>query len=811
MAFWMALLVSLAMTVVGELLRPKQKPQNAQASGLDDFDLPTAEEGRSIPIFAGKVKINGPNVVAYGDLESLALTRKVKTGMFSSTRQTYAHRYFLGLQCALAHGREDLDVHEIHFGDEMPKHTRTDEGNGVIRFDFDDEDMFGGDEKEGGISGTLRFYCGTDTQPASSYLASLIGETAPAYRGLCHAVMEKMYLGTSHYIKPISFIVSSYPNQLGVADDMHKIGEDANPICFIYEILVNAVWGVGLSGSDINQTQWRAVARTIHDEGYGVSLLYNGASSAREVIEDILRHIDGVIYSDPETGLISIRLARADYNIDDLPVYGPEDFIGGINFSRPSWLDTKNTVKASYVDRAADYTTAVVSQQDLANVHQRGGEVVVEDLDFTGFSSYNPAALAVARALKTLSYPLARLSGSLTRKAWAIKPADVFVLHWPELGIESVVMRVNSVRYGGVRDNTVSIEAVEDIFSISDVAYVQPPASGWVNPLVPPVPMAAQAAAEMPYGMEPSEGSIIGTFGARMGGLDEGYKIVSDRSSPYNDFQERSLVTVFTPVATLSNPYPASAAAFDAAGFQIEGLRGQPDSGSLEFARIVSAAGEEWIGYEAIAGNLVTRVYRGVFDTVPLDHNAGATIYFATSGYGRENDGSPYMAGETVHLRLLPFNPRGTLAESEAANLVVSTSSRGSRPYPPGRIRVDGVHPLEAGPIEGTFAVSWAHRSRLHPTMLSQDDLSVEPEPGTTYTVYARRADTGALLASDTGNMTSASITLDYEGTVRIEIEADRDGLKSLNRQTFEVEYTGEGPNNVDVDEAEYILDGGGA
>lgn len=809
MAFWMALLVSLAMTVVGELLRPKQKPQNAQASGLDDFDLPTAEEGRSIPVFAGKVKITGPNVVAYGDLESLALTRKVKTGLFSSTRQTYAHRYFLGMQCALAHGRDDLDIHEIHFGDAMPNHTRTDEGEGVIRFDFDDEDMFGGDEKEGGVSGTMRFYCGADTQPASGYLASLIGESAPAYRGLCHAVMEKMYLGTSHYIKPISFVVSSYPNQLGVADGKHKIGDDANPICFIYEILVNAVWGVGLSGTDVDLPQWRAVAEKVHGEGYGVSLLYNGASSAKEVIEDILRHIDGVMYSDPETGLIAVRLARADYDVESIPVYGPEDFIGGINFARPSWMDTKNTVKASYVDREADYTTAVVSQQDLANVHQRGGEVVVEDLDFTGFSSYDPAALAVARALKTLSYPLARLSGSLTRRAWAIKPADVFVLHWPELGIESVVMRVNSVRYGGIRDNTVSIEAVEDIFSISDVAYVQPPPSGWVNPLVPPVPMAVQAAAEMPYGMEPSEGSIIGTFGARMGGLDEGYKVLSDRAAPFNDFQERALVTVFTPVATLSNDYPVGGA-FDAIGFQFDGLRGRPDSGSLEFARVVSGAGEEWIGYEGLQGNMVTRVYRGVFDTVPLDHNAGATVYFATAGYGRENDGSPYTGGETVHVRLLPFNPRGTLPEGEAALVVVPTSNRGSRPYPPGRIRVDGVHPLEAGPIEGTFAVSWAHRNRLHPTMLTQDDLSVDPEPGTAYTVYAYAAG-GALLAAGSGNMTSASVTLAYEGTVRIEVESERDGLKSLNRQVFEIDYAGEGPNQVTVDEAEYILDGGGA
>ena len=61
MGFFVALLVSLALTVVGELLRPKQKPDNAKASGLDDFSIPTAEEGRQIPLWVGKVKIDGSN------------------------------------------------------------------------------------------------------------------------------------------------------------------------------------------------------------------------------------------------------------------------------------------------------------------------------------------------------------------------------------------------------------------------------------------------------------------------------------------------------------------------------------------------------------------------------------------------------------------------------------------------------------------------------------------------------------------------------------------------------------------------------
>ena len=602
MGFWLALVVSLVMTVVGELLRPKQKPPNAKASGLDDFDIPTAEEGRSIPIFCGKVKVNGPNVVAYGDLESLALTKKVKTGMFSSTRQTYAHKYYLGMQMVVAHGDDSVQLHEVHFGDSMPRHTRTVEPNGCIRLDFDDDDFYGGNEKEGGISGTLRFYIGNDVQTANAYLVNITTGTPQAYRGLAHAVFEKMYLGTSQYIKTVSFIVSRYPNGLGVPGGKHKIGDDANPLCFIYELLTNAVWGVGLQGSDIDLVAFRAVAEKVYEEGYGVSLLYNGSSSAKEVISDILRHIDGIMFSDPETGLVSVRIARKDYDQGAIPVYGPDDFLDGINFARPSWLDTKNVVKSTYVDRDALYTTAVVSQQDLANITQRGGEIAVEEIDFTGFSTYAPAALATARALKTMAYPLARMTGELDRRAWKTKPGDVFLLNWPELGIEGVVFRVNTVRYGGIDKNTVGVEAVEDIFSISDVAYVQPPPSGWVDPLRPPEPMLVEQIVEMPFGMEPVEGSMVGTFGYRSNGIDEGYAVASDRTSPFTLFEERTRVQVFTPYATLAAAYPATNVTVDAGGFPVMGLRGAPDRDAQEFALIISGAGEEWVAYTGMSG-----------------------------------------------------------------------------------------------------------------------------------------------------------------------------------------------------------------
>lgn len=46
------------------------KPSHSQPIGLAQFNVPTAEEGRSIQVLFGKRYIGGPNVVWYGDLKS---------------------------------------------------------------------------------------------------------------------------------------------------------------------------------------------------------------------------------------------------------------------------------------------------------------------------------------------------------------------------------------------------------------------------------------------------------------------------------------------------------------------------------------------------------------------------------------------------------------------------------------------------------------------------------------------------------------------------------------------------------------------
>lgn len=57
--------------VVAAAVKPKIQEQ--QPASLGDFQAPTAEPGRPIPVIFGTVYLQSPNVVWYGDLGYVAV------------------------------------------------------------------------------------------------------------------------------------------------------------------------------------------------------------------------------------------------------------------------------------------------------------------------------------------------------------------------------------------------------------------------------------------------------------------------------------------------------------------------------------------------------------------------------------------------------------------------------------------------------------------------------------------------------------------------------------------------------------------
>jgi hypothetical protein len=208
------------------------------------------------------------------------------------------------------------------------------------------------------------------------------------------------YVGTSPYIKNVAAIVKPCPNGLGLGDGHHDISGDANPACMIYELLTRplAKNGLGLSEGLIDLESFREAGDTLAQEGLGLSMAVDQATSCKNLIGNILQHIDAAVYQEPSTGLLVLKLIRFDYSVNELPVLDTSNCVVK-SYARPSWSDLKNTVRVKYVDRADGFTEKTVQAQDLAAIEISSGEVSIHEVDLPGLTNATNAQQAVARLL----------------------------------------------------------------------------------------------------------------------------------------------------------------------------------------------------------------------------------------------------------------------------------------------------------------------------------------------------------------------------------------------------------------------------
>lgn len=71
---WWFIVIFVVALVVGYALTPKARA--TPPPGLSQIQAPTAEEGREIAVLFGTKDVQGPNVVWYGDLRTVAIKKK---------------------------------------------------------------------------------------------------------------------------------------------------------------------------------------------------------------------------------------------------------------------------------------------------------------------------------------------------------------------------------------------------------------------------------------------------------------------------------------------------------------------------------------------------------------------------------------------------------------------------------------------------------------------------------------------------------------------------------------------------------------
>jgi len=193
--------------------------------------------------------------------------------------------------------------------------------------------------------GAMRFYFGTDDQPADATVAALIGDATlnSPLKGLCCVVFDDCCVDTYNRLPTMSFVLRRTPTI--VFSDKHIIQVlDYNPMHAIWYWL--SILG-RLPETWLHSADFASVALTLYEENRGISALLNQQQSLETYIETVNAHIDAILRYGCD-GAFHPKLIRDDYDLDDLETIDETMLLDKPEFSRGSWIGTINEVKVQY-------------------------------------------------------------------------------------------------------------------------------------------------------------------------------------------------------------------------------------------------------------------------------------------------------------------------------------------------------------------------------------------------------------------------------------------------------------------------------
>ncbi len=659
----------------------------------------------------------------------------------------------------------------------------------------DAPNLFGGDKGEGGIQGRFDLMMGDEDQPANpSLVAALGGGMVPNFRGFAGFFYSGLVTSMNPYPKPWEMLVYRrtsdwdggvwYPETcaINLADGQVRA---MNPAHMLYEIYTNRENGLGLDRAMLDDAAFRSAALKLYNEGFGLCLGWKrSAGTLADFRDQITDHIGAYCGPDRNTGLITLKLIRDDYNVEDLPLFDEdsgllsiEDDETGSAVLAPSQLYVEFTDAITGETRRARAVNPAIAQVQ--------GGPSSETKSYPGLPTGDLAARVVQRDMRVKASILRKYKVKLDRRGANIGPADAFRIRSLKRGIAEVVVRAGRIEDGTLANGAITITCLQDVFGLPSSSFVAVPPSGYVPPDRTPYAPILRRLMEVPYRelaglIDQANLELVdvtaawaASLAARPSGLSLSYSLMT-RPGTSGAFTDRGTAD-WCPTALLVAALPASA------GPNVVTVTAALD---LDQVAVGQAAllDDEIVRVDAInlTASQVT-LARGCADTVPAQHAAGARIWFYDGFEGA--DETEYTSSVTVQAKLLTNTSQGQLAEGLAAADSLTLGGRQGRPYPPARLLIGGFSYPDS--VEGDVLVDWAHRDRLiqGDQLIDTSLASIGPEAGTTYSARLLRAADNVVLDTKTGIVgSSTTLATSYEGLVTAEVWSIRAGLESLQR-----------------------------
>lgn len=742
--------------------------------------------------------------------------------MGGSKKQTIGYRYYFALHMGLGRGPVN-EIAQIRVGDIPAYSAPINLKNSGQLITINRPDLFGGEKKEGGIQGPCYIYNGArdqDLQPALATsigtlpsIAGQLGGDVPNFRGVVTLWFDGLVAAMNPYPKEWSFRVRRwdagwwnddpwYPAKARVVLDSPNGQIFAmNAAHMLYEVNTNPEWGRGMPPEVIDEDSYIACANQLCSEGFGLCIPWFRQENIKDFIPVIINHIGAVQYLDRETGKLTLRLIRGDYDPDDLPLFTPDTGLLDIIDDDASTEETAyNEIIIVGFDPAGKEDIQV-RVQNLAAI-QSQGEIISNTITYKGLPTRNLCSRVALRELK-VQLPLRKMNVILDRRGWRIAPGMPFRISHPGKGISNMIVRAGECRDGTLTDGKITVKAVQDIFGMPETDFIDPPSSGWTPPSFTAVPSPESALYEMNWRdfylrttTADQDAVDAGTSYAAIiakdptGVLTQGYDVLTKPDGgAYESFGTVGFTNWLTLLADIGPLDTELEVAEDnVEAFMVEFTAGQVvliDEEQLEFT-----------AFDDIT-RLAT-VKRGVADTIPAAHVADTTIWLIDDELGA--DGQEYQDGETVYGKALTRTSTDVLDESAATELSLEVNGRVFRPYPPGNVQVGGNTIYDIIGEQSEPVLTWAHRNRLTQgdVPVGHTEGTVASEAGVTYNIRVYDEDGVTLLReTDVGAVETWTYDATMQGEdgdpvfVWIELESVRDGLASQFLYRFKVVITG--------------------
>lgn len=480
--WWAFKMVALAAAAYGIAYVSRKKSSGGASDPLDTSRFPRVEESEAYPVIFGTPRIDGydvpwtGNVRVFNHKRSDVVVYKWYTadahiiycqGPIDGFKQFW-YGDAAGGKCAWPVAQDQWDT----TGD-WEDAPETYAADGLTSTLIDAWFLYGGPYASGGIYGEVDFCLGAWDQAQNAYLASVLDANIPAFRGLAAVVFKNRFRWGN---APMPMVLAALPKRVLIESRGEERwyvakapigtgGLDLNACHILRECLTDLDWGEAMDADDLGDT-WTAVADTCYTEGLGLSASYQPEpGNLKQFVADLLDVMDAVLYDDPDTGDVQIKLLRDDYEIADLPVFTERDF-EVVSHVQRHWRDVPGRVLVKYTDRQHPNDTVPAPYEDAAIIDKQGGRVAEKVLEYPMICDADLAADVAARKGRAATGLLTVMTLECKGIMAGLHKGQPFKISYsvPGLSITQMVVRVVEREFAGSEDPSFTMEVMEDVY-----------------------------------------------------------------------------------------------------------------------------------------------------------------------------------------------------------------------------------------------------------------------------------------------------------------------------------------------------------